>query len=65
MDLGIQNKVALVTAASKGLGKAAARALSLEGPVWRLLPGARRPCALQRSRSPRRRAVRCSQCPPM
>ncbi len=31
MDLGIQNKVALVTAASKGLGKAAARALSLEG----------------------------------
>jgi 3-oxoacyl-[acyl-carrier protein] reductase len=31
MDLGLKNKVALVTAASRGLGKAAARALALEG----------------------------------
>ena len=31
MQLGIENKVALVTAASKGLGKAAALALSAEG----------------------------------
>lgn len=31
MDLGLDGKVALVTAASKGLGRAAARALALEG----------------------------------
>jgi 3-oxoacyl-[acyl-carrier protein] reductase len=31
MDLGIRDKVALVTASSKGLGKAAAKALSEEG----------------------------------
>jgi 3-oxoacyl-[acyl-carrier protein] reductase len=31
MDLGIQNKVALVTASSSGLGKAVARQLSREG----------------------------------
>lgn len=31
MDLGLEDKVALVTAASKGLGKAAARALAEEG----------------------------------
>lgn len=31
MDLGLNNKVALVTAASKGLGKAAAQALAREG----------------------------------
>ena len=31
MDLGIQGKVALVTAASKGLGRGSATALSAEG----------------------------------
>src|SRR3989304_4004107 len=31
MDLGIENQVALVTAASKGLGKAAAMAMAAEG----------------------------------
>lgn len=31
MDLGLKEKVAIVTAASKGLGKAAARAFALEG----------------------------------
>ena len=31
MDLGIKGKVALVTAASKGLGKAVARQLAAEG----------------------------------
>ena len=31
MDLGIEGRVAMVAAASKGLGKAAARALALEG----------------------------------
>jgi 3-oxoacyl-[acyl-carrier protein] reductase len=31
MDLGLKDKVAVVTAASKGLGKAAARAFALEG----------------------------------
>lgn len=31
MNLGIKSKVALVTASSKGLGKAAAKALAAEG----------------------------------
>ena len=31
MDLGLNNKVALVTAASKGLGKASAISLANEG----------------------------------
>ena len=33
MDLGIKNKVALVAAASQGLGKAVARQLSIEGAI--------------------------------
>ena len=38
MDLGIAGKVALVTAASKGLGRASAQALSEDGAkvvIWR------------------------------
>ena len=34
MDLGIEGKVALVTAASRGLGRASAEALADEGRVW-------------------------------
>ena len=34
MDLGIEGKVALVTAASRGLGRASAEALAAEGPAW-------------------------------
>ena len=33
MDLGIKNKVALVTAASQGLGKASALELAKEGNI--------------------------------
>ena len=31
MNLGLQNKIAIVAAASQGLGRAAARQLALEG----------------------------------
>ena len=48
MDLGIAGKVALVTAASRGLGLGAARALSAEG--CRLVICARGPEALERAR---------------
>ena len=34
MDLGIAGKVALVTASSKGLGRAAAVALAADGAGW-------------------------------
>jgi len=48
MDLGIQHRVAMVAAASKGLGRAAARALTLEG--CRLSLCARDPAALEAAR---------------
>jgi 3-oxoacyl-[acyl-carrier protein] reductase len=49
MDLGIRNRVAMVAAASKGLGKAAARALALEG--CRVSICARDPAALEAARA--------------
>jgi 3-oxoacyl-[acyl-carrier protein] reductase len=49
MDLGLSGKVALVTAASKGLGRAAAQALAEEGA--RLVICARGEEALERARA--------------
>jgi 3-oxoacyl-[acyl-carrier protein] reductase len=49
MDLGLEGKVALVTAASKGLGRGAARALSTEGT--RVVLCARDPDVLQATAS--------------
>ena len=49
MDLGLQGKVALVTAASKGLGRASAQALAEEGV--RLVICARGEEALEKARS--------------
>ncbi|MGA2083651.1 MAG: SDR family oxidoreductase [Holophaga sp.] len=48
MDMGIQHRVAMVAAASKGLGQAAARALALEG--CRVSICARDPAALETAR---------------
>jgi NAD(P)-dependent dehydrogenase (short-subunit alcohol dehydrogenase family) len=51
VDLGLEGKVALVTASSRGLGRASALALSQEGPRWCCAPATRarwprrpRPC---------------------
>ena len=64
MDLGLKGKVALVTAASKGMGKACALGLAAEGARV-AIARATRPISRRRPRRcARRPGPRCWRCRP-